>query len=629
MSEATSATRQTREVLGIPIDLVDYDSAVDRLLHLIRLDQPVSATASNTHLIAHARTDASFAEVMRSMQLVLPDGMPLVWSLRAKGASLQDRVYGPYFMEKVIDRAPPTVRHFFFGGSQQCLEQLRERLLKRRPDLQIAGMVSPPFRPWTESDETQFIRQINDANPDIVWVALGGERQERWIHRNLERFQRGVFIGIGDAFELLAGRRPFAPAWLQKAGLTWAYRLWQEPTRLWKRYVKFNTLFLYFSLRDTLFPPALGLRRTKIAFLGSRGVPARYAGFETVVDHLGAHLVKAGYDVVVYNRPHLYPERFRFHRGMRLVYIPSLPFRALETISHTFFSLFHLVREWPQVVYLCGVGNAILAAPLRLFGCKIIANVDGTDFKRAKWSGFAQRWLQWSEWMIIRLAHAVIADNQTVVDHYREHYDYTPLHLAYGAEMPSERFDAGELRRLGLQPREYLLIVGRLSRENAVDLLLKAYAKSAIARPLVIVGGANYESDYYQELQKLALPGVIFAGPVYGDGYRELSQNCRFFILPAVIEATRLVLLDQLGFGNAVLYRDCQATREVVGDAAQAFGGRDESSDIADCAEKLKALDQDEPRLEDLREAAVQRIRDYYSWQAVTRAYVKLIEDEE
>ena len=122
-----------------------------------------------------------------------------------------------------------------------------------QPDLDIVGTFSPPFREWEERDHEYFAYKINLAEPDFIWVALGGVRQERWIMQNRFRFDRGVFLAVGDAFSLLAGQHPFAPAWMQKAGLTWLYRLNMEPKRLGLRYCKYNSFFIYYYLRDALF----------------------------------------------------------------------------------------------------------------------------------------------------------------------------------------------------------------------------------------------------------------------------------------------------------------------------------------------------------------------------------------
>ena len=178
--------------------------------------------------------------------------MPVVWALNARGARLKDRVYGPYFMRHVVRSTPRPWRHFFFGNSEECLAELRRALIQLQPDIQIVGMLSPPFRPFTEADEATFADTINRANPHFVWVALPGVRMERWIIDNQKRYSGGVFLAVGDAFSLLSGGRSFAPRWMQRTGLTWAYRLSKEPLRLGPRYLQYNSLFVAYLVRDAL-----------------------------------------------------------------------------------------------------------------------------------------------------------------------------------------------------------------------------------------------------------------------------------------------------------------------------------------------------------------------------------------
>ena len=274
------ATLRKITILGTPVAVVDYNTAIEESIRLAGEQRPAAVAASNTHIVALARHQRDFGEVMRKFDLVLPDVMPLRWSLNAQGAALRDRVYGPYFMEKMIRATPRPWRHFFFGGTEETLEALVAHLREIQPGLEIAGTLSPPFRTWTEDDEKAFARAIAEAKPDFIWVALGGERQERWIIDNLARHARGVFFAVGDAFVLLGGQRTFAPQWMQRSGTTWAYRLCQEPGRLWKRYTQFNSLFVYYTIREAMGgrPKAklAGSGKPSIAFLGSRGVPARY-----------------------------------------------------------------------------------------------------------------------------------------------------------------------------------------------------------------------------------------------------------------------------------------------------------------------------------------------------------------
>ncbi len=240
------------EVLGVSVGCVTYDSALEHIKKLAGEPRPTAVCPANTHILAEARRNSDFGQIMGKFDLVLPDGMPVVWALNWFGAGLRDRVYGPYFMRHALRNSPRPWRHFFFGDSDECIAQLRAIAPQLQPEVEIVGAISPPFRPFTEEDEISFAETINRASPDFVWVALPGVRMERWIIENQHRYQRGVFLAVGDAFTLLTGRRKFAPAWMQRLGLTWLYRLASEPGRLGPRYFKYNLLFVWYLVGETL-----------------------------------------------------------------------------------------------------------------------------------------------------------------------------------------------------------------------------------------------------------------------------------------------------------------------------------------------------------------------------------------
>ena len=240
------------EVLGVPVACVSYESALEQIKHLAGEPRPAAVCPANTHILAEARGNADFAGVMAKFDLVLPDGMPVVWALNCFGAGLHDRVYGPYFMRHTLKHTPRPWRHFFFGDSEECIIDLRNVATQLQPDIEIVGSISPPFRPFTEKDEVSFAEAINRAAPDFVWVALPGVRMERWIIENQPHYKRGVFLAVGDAFTLLSGRRKFAPAWMQRTGLTWLFRMMAEPARLAPRYLKYNLFFIFYLLKSIL-----------------------------------------------------------------------------------------------------------------------------------------------------------------------------------------------------------------------------------------------------------------------------------------------------------------------------------------------------------------------------------------
>ena len=237
-------------VLGVPVACATYDSALQNIKQLAGSSRPTAVCPANTHILGEARHNPQFRQVLGKFDLVLPDGMPIIWALNSRGASLRDRVYGPYLMRHTLSHTPKPWRHFFFGDSEDCLAELRRVVMQLQPDLQIVGAISPPFRPFTETDEQSFAETINRVSPDFIWVALPGVRMERWIISNQARYRRGVFLAVGDAFSLLTGRRRFAPAWMQRLGLTWMYRVFHEPGRLGPRYLQYNAIYLYYTLLD-------------------------------------------------------------------------------------------------------------------------------------------------------------------------------------------------------------------------------------------------------------------------------------------------------------------------------------------------------------------------------------------
>jgi len=612
-------------ILGTPVHCATYDSALEEVKRLAAQGVPAAVSASNTHIVSLARHDPTFGEVMRAFDLVLPDGYPLVWQLNRKGAGLKDRVYGPYLMRHVIRHTPRPYRHAFFGGSEDCLRRLSAELRTLQPDIEIVAAISPPFRDWTEDEEAGFAQRIAESGADFVWVALGGERQERWIIRNQHRYSHGVFFAVGDAFELLAGNRPFAPVWMQRHGLTWAYRLAQEPSRLWPRYLQYNSLFLYYLARDSVLgTPREPSKKLRIAFLGSRGVPARYSGFEVVVEELGSRLAERGFDVTVYNRFPRFAAAESEYNGMRTITLPTIPTKSLETIVHTTISSIDAIFRGYDLIYLCGVGNSILAALLRRSGSKVIINVDGADFRRAKWGTFGRQWLKLSESWASVLADRIIADNREIVNRYERDYGVTPDYISYGCQLRPGKMRAGELEKWGLVPGGYALHVSRLSPENEADLLLEAWRAYRGPLRLVITGEHHYEHAYFKRLQSLADERVIFTGARFGDAYVELSQNALFFVMPAAIEATRLVLLDQMAMGKAILYKDSPATREVLGETAEPF---DPDLGATALTERLEFLSAKPEHCEKLGALAYQRAEETFSWNAVLGAYEQLFNE--
>lgn len=211
-------------------------------------DGPRYVCATSVHGLVEGRRDAAFRRILNRAAMVLPDGMPMVWFGRLAGRRGMCRVYGPGFMELVCrESATVAIRHFFYGGAPGVADELARRAAARFPGLQVAGTHCPPFRPLTERELDEVAAQINGAQADIVWVGLSTPKQEHWMDLARSRLGARVLISVGAAFDYHTDRLRKAPGAVQAAGLEWAYRLMQEPGRLWRRYAVNNPRFLYFA----------------------------------------------------------------------------------------------------------------------------------------------------------------------------------------------------------------------------------------------------------------------------------------------------------------------------------------------------------------------------------------------
>ena len=250
---------ETRRVLDLPVAVVDYAGAVDWIVERARRPEgrAWAVEAANTHVAALARHDADFGAAMARFDLICPDGMPLVWAVNRAargGRLLTDRVYGPTLMLRTIERSAgqTDLRHFLLGGRESTLTTLRERFARDFPGAVIAGTYSPPFGTWPPDEFERMTDRIRASGANLIWVGLGCPKQERWIAEHKDRLPPGVYFGIGAAFAFHAGEVRQAPAWIQRLGMEWLYRLAAEPRRLWRRYFTYNSLFLWHTLRDTL-----------------------------------------------------------------------------------------------------------------------------------------------------------------------------------------------------------------------------------------------------------------------------------------------------------------------------------------------------------------------------------------
>ena len=235
-----------RDLLGVPVAMVDYRRAIDVMDELVETRERGYVCAAPVHALMEARGDAEMLAALRGSTLVVPDGMPLVWAANLLGEALHDRVYGPELMLRYSDHcAERGQRIWLYGGRDQgSLVQLALSMRRRHPGIKIVGGYSPPFRPLSDEEENALVSQINEARPDVLWVGIGVPKQEKWMARMRDRLDVPVMCGVGAAFDFHAGRISMAPRWMQERGLEWIYRIAQEPKRLFPRYLYTNPRFV-------------------------------------------------------------------------------------------------------------------------------------------------------------------------------------------------------------------------------------------------------------------------------------------------------------------------------------------------------------------------------------------------
>lgn len=224
-------------VLGVRVHAVQIPEVITWMESVIRgrsVSRFVSATGM--HGITEALHDPTFKRVLNEADLVVPDGMPLVWLGRQRGLALRRRVYGPELMDTFCRETGGRYRHFFYGGAPGVPEQLAG-IMKRRHKIQIAGCWSPPYRKLNAAEEFQLKQMIAAARPDVLWVGLSTPKQERWMHAHRDSLEVPLMMGVGAAFDFHTGRVKQAPHWMRENGLEWLFRLVQEPRRLWRRYI--------------------------------------------------------------------------------------------------------------------------------------------------------------------------------------------------------------------------------------------------------------------------------------------------------------------------------------------------------------------------------------------------------
>ncbi|HVX66532.1 MAG TPA: DUF1972 domain-containing protein [Bryobacteraceae bacterium] len=352
----------------------------------------------------------------------------------------------------------------------------------------------------------------------------------------------------------------------------------------------------------------------KIALLGTRGIPARYGGFETFAEELSTRLAARGHEVTVYTRQ---PHTERTYRGVRLRYVPTIRHKYFETIVHTALSTCVLLARRADVALYCNAANAVFTWVPRLTGIPVALNVDGLERKRKKWNRLAQAWYLVSERLATFCPNAVVSDAEKIAEYYQKRYRKNTQFIPYGA--PTGTLETGGvLERLGLERGRYFLYVSRMEPENNALLVREAFEQLDTPLRLALIGDAPYARSYIEQVRATRDPRVVIPGAVYGEGYHELQSHSFAYIHATEVGGTHPALIEAMGRGALVLYLNTVENAEVAGGAGIPF----EHDNLAGKLREVLAMSEAERAW--WRQRAVRRVAERYSWDAVTDAYEKL-----
>ena len=369
-------------------------------------------------------------------------------------------------------------------------------------------------------------------------------------------------------------------------------------------------------------------RPLRIGMLGLYGMTMpnlHFTGFETGFGEIAPRLAAMGHDVVMYCRRGSYPadKRIPEYRGVRLIYVPSPGGKNFSGLVATLFSVIHaLATRRYEIFFFVNVGMGHHAALCRLFGKKVVMNVNGLDWTRAKWGLFARWYFLSAARSAVRFCSELVTDAEAMRVFYVEHFEKETTMIAYGAYVESS-VNPGLIAQFGVEPDDYYLIASRLIPENHADLIAEAFLDSGSKRKLVIAGGANYDSPFHRKLRSLAGGKIILTGHIDDQEIiRELHCNCFAYLHGHSVGGTNPSLLKAMGYGNCILALDTVFNREVLG-----RGGIFFPRDSMVLAQQIRDIEADKARVEELRQMGPERIRANYTWEKIAGQYDELFRE--
>lgn len=633
------------EILKTRINVTDMKKTVSYITSHLEELKGNYICVSNVHTTVTAYRDENYRKVQNSGAMALPDGQPLSIVSRARGYKDAKRVPGPDLMPEIFRLSQEKgYTHYFYGSSEHTLAELKKSILEKYPDLQIAGMYSPPYRDLSAKEDEQIIERINAAKPDFLWVALGAPKQEIWMYQHRDKIH-SLMIGVGAAFDFLAGTVKRAPMWMQKLCLEWVYRIFQDPKRMIPRYLNTNFAFLYYTHKESrqlekqkkAGGSACGAgqkargksgRRLKIAMIGHKRIPSREGGVEIVVEQLSVRLAALGHKVDAYNRygHHVsgkkYDEEYgrgdrKYYKNVRIRIVPTFKSSKLNAIVYSFLATLRALFVPYDIIHYHAEGPcAVLWIP-KLFRKRVIVTIHGLDWQRAKWGNFASFIIKFGEKMAAKYADEVIVLSENVKQYFKDTYGRETVFIPNAIEKPAKREPELITEKFGLQKDGYFLFLARIVPEKGVHYLIEAFRKMKTDKKLVIAGGSSQAIEYMEKVHRMAAEDerVVMTDFVQGQMLEELYSNAYAFVLPSDVEGMAISLLEAMSYGCCCLVSDICENVEVVEDKAFTF----KKSDVKDLQEKMEYLLEYPETVEEYKRQSSDYICAKYNWDDVVK----------
>lgn len=352
----------------------------------------------------------------------------------------------------------------------------------------------------------------------------------------------------------------------------------------------------------------------KIAFIGQKGIPASYGGVERWTEEVATRLAAKGHDVTVYCRYHYTKTKNGRYNGIKLINIPSIPTKHLDTITHTLFATIHALTKAFDVIFYQALGPSSLIFIPKIFMIPVVTIIHRLDWKSPKWNIFAKLYLKFGEWITIKFADKVIVVSKEVKKYLKKIHNKKTTYIPNGITLFFPEKDY--LPKWGLQKDKYILAVGRLVPEKRLDLLIKAFKSINSDYKLVIAGGSSFSEDYVNCLRELSSEKfVLFTNYVFTNQLAALYQNAYLFVNPSIVEGMPLVVLEAAGYGCCILLSDIEEHKDILGDNVFYF----KKDELDNLKEKLQFLIKNPILVNEKKHKVKEFALTHYDWDKITK----------